>query len=540
MNLPRRRRSISPVPAGIAYGCCLALAAAGPVAAAQSEIAPDEPAASSCDDESASCFRLLGLTIDGSEAFSPKELAPIYEPYLTQDVSTTELTLIASRITRRYLDEGYFLSQAIVPPQNTETGIARILVIEGRISKVEVRGDSASQVAPYVSGLPSQTIANLKNIDHRLALASDIPGVTLRASIEAVPDDPAQHHLVIETEFQSTEGQVLIDNRGTDAIGPLQAYGRFSMNSLFGKRDQLTLSGYTTPEDPRELTQLTGSYRYLFGGKSEVGLSYMRSEADGGFDIGAPNVGGNSEIGSIWYSRALKRSRSSSLWLDASFEAGHYENEWSNGGGFEDETRVGRVMLRGRLDSAGEATNILVRISAGLDALGASGQSVTERSRYDADASFTKLDFQVSHYRDLGRYFGVYAALAGQASADPLLLSEEFSAGGTRYGRAYSYGEISGEHGLGGTLEFRAGFDPGLDPISFLQGYAFYDAAQVWNENTPATADDLTLSSAGLGLRVDFLDWLTARVETAKPLDRTPFDADDRGWRQYFSLSASY
>ncbi len=540
MTLLRRQRRNIPVPARLACGVYLIVATVCPALATVPENESESPPTDSCSDDPSGCFALLGVTIDGANSYSPGELADIYEPFLGRQVSSTQLAMIADRITRRYLDAGYFLSQAMVPPQEPESGIARILVIEGRITNVEVLGDGAAQVEPYLSGLASQTIANLKDIDRRLALASDVPGVTLRSAVEAVPNDPSHHHLIVNTELRHVEGHLFIDNRGTEAIGPMQAYGRFSMNSLIAKRDQLTLSAYTTPEDTSELTQVAAAYRRLIGQGSELGVSYLRSEADGGFNIEAPSIGGNSEVGSLWYSLPVARSRKSSLWLDGSFDAGHFENEWINGGGYEDETRVGRIMLRGRHNGAGESTNVLVRISAGLDALGASGPSSTNRSRYDADGGFTKFDFQVSHYRDIGQYFGVYAVFAGQASADPLLLSEEFSAGGTRFGRAYSFGEISGDHGIGGTLEFRAGYDPGLDPISFLQGYAFYDAAQVWNENMPAPAEDSTLSSAGLGLRVDFQDWLTARVETAKPLDRTPFDASNRDWRQFFSLSASY
>lgn len=537
------RRSIAMNQVGLTSGMCFALASVCPAIAAP--IDPADPASvgqsqSACADSDAECVTLLGVTIDGAQAFSAAELAGAYEDFLAQRVGLQELALIASRITKRYLDEGYFLSQAIVPPQELAGGVARILVIEGRVSEVEVRGDGAVQVAPYVSGLPSQTIANLKDIDRRLALASDVPGVTLRSSVEAIPDDPARHRLVVTTEFQPTQGQMYIDNRGSDAAGPIQVYGQFSVNSIFSARDQVRLSAYTTPEDPSELTQLGGSYRYLFGGKSEIGVSALQSKAQDGYDIDSPNIGADSQVVALWYSRALSRSRAKSIWIDASLEGGHYESEWQTGGGYEDELRVGRIMLRGRLNEAGHSTNILMRISAGIDALGASGSSNTRRSRYDADGSFTKFDFEFSHYRDLGRYFGLYAALSGQASPDPLLLSEEFAAGGSHFGRAYSYGEITGDQAIGALVELRAGFDPGLDPISFIQGYAFYDAAQTWNYNTPAGAKDLSLSSAGLGLRVDFLDWLTARVETAKPLSRAPFETGDKDWRQFFSLSASY
>ncbi len=218
----------------------------------------------------------------------------------------------------------------------------------------------------------------------------------------------------------------------------------------------------------------------------------------------------------------------------------HIENDWTSGGGYADELRVARVTLRGFLDENGRASTLFARASFGLDFLGASGFSGARRSRYDADAEFVTLDIHASHYRDLGRYLGVYAAIDGQWADRPLLLSEEFTVGGAPYGRAYNPAEISGDSGVAGLFELRAGFDPDLGPVSFLQGYLFYDTAQVWNYHDAPNADELSLSSAGVGLRVNIDDWLAARWELARPLTRTPYDEGDKDWRQFFSLSAMY
>lgn len=82
--------------------------------------------------------------------------------------------------------------------------------------------------------------------------------------------------------------------------------------------------------------------------------------------------------------------------------------------------------------------------------------------------------------------------------------------------------------------------DPNLGPISFLQGYLFYDTAEIWSFNAAPGAGELSLSSAGAGLRVNFEDWLTARLELARPLTRAPTEKGEKDWRQFFSLSAAY
>lgn len=518
-----------------------AAGATTPSAEAEAPIAAEGATdTASCEPNGETCMVLTGVTINGAATFSPAELAASYDAYLAQAVDLEDLAMVAGAITRRYLDDGYFLTRAVVPPQDMSGGIAQILVIEGRISEVEIEGGAADQARPYFSGLTDQSIANLKDVDLRLSLAGDIPGVSLRSEIHPLDNDPANHRLVVSTELQKVEAFVYADNRGAEAVGPVQAFGRLSANSVFTGGDQLSLTAFTTPEDMRELSQLGAGYRMRLTPGSEMGVSTIFSRAYDGFDIASPRIGADGQFTSLWYSQALSRSRKGGVWLDANFDAAHFESEWQTGGGYADELRVARVMLRGRHTDDGASSNILVRVSAGLDVLGASGKSASDRSRYDASGSFTKFNVQASHYRDLSKHFGIYAALDGQWSPDPLLLSEEYAAGGARIGRAYNYGEISGDNALAGVVELRAGFDPPTEVLTFLQGYAFYDVAEVWNYNMPAGSDELSLASAGLGLRLDFQDWLTARVETAKPLTRRPFETGDKDWRQFFSLSAAY
>jgi hemolysin activation/secretion protein len=71
-----------------------------------------------------------------------------------------------------------------------------------------------------------------------------------------------------------------------------------------------------------------------------------------------------------------------------------------------------------------------------------------------------------------------------------------------------------------------------------VQGYAFFDAARVWNSD--AGVESASLASTGAGLRVTFADRLTASAELARPLTRTPAEEGDKDWRPFFSLSTSY
>ena len=493
-----------------------------------------------CTEGADQCFVLLGVTVDGASAFTQADLARLYAAYLARTVGLNDLSRIADAITAHYRDAGYFLSRAIVPPQDAESGVARIVVLEGRITEVVIEGEGAAQAGVYLRGLDAQPIATLRDLDRGLALASDVPGLTLRSRIEPDPADPTRHRLVVTTELRAIDGYAAIDNRGGEDAGPAQAYGRVRGNSVVFNRDQATLGVFTTPASPSDFTYVEAAYSYGFHSGARAAISISASRAHDGHDMTSPDIGGDSQSLSLRYEHPLQRGRAGGLWLGGAFDLRHAENDWASGGGYADELRVARVSLRGFLNEDGRASTVFARASFGLDFLGASSHSLSRRSRHDADGEFVTFNLHASHYRDLGRYIGVYASIDGQWADRPLLLSEEFSVGGQPYGRAYSPAEISGDHGIAALVELRAGYDPNLGPISFLQGYLFYDTAEVWNHNTAPDIDELSLSSAGAGVRVNFEDWLTARFELARPLTRTPTEEREKNWRQFFSLSAAY
>jgi hemolysin activation/secretion protein len=515
-------------------------AAASDAAALRGLSDADHEAPVTCTESAGQCFVLLGVTIDGASAITQADLASLYEPYLALTVSIDDLARIADAVTARYREAGYFLSRAIVPPQDTETGVAHIVVLEGRISEVVVEGEGSAQAGVYLRGIDTQPIANLGDLDRRLSLASDVPGLSLRSRIEPDLNDPTSHRLVVTTEFRAVEGYASIDNRGSAEAGPLQTYGRVRANSVLLDRDQITLGVFTTPASPSDFTYAEAGYAYTYGDGARIAVSASAYRSHDGHDMASPEIGGDGQSLSLQYDYPLQRGRAGGLWLGAAFDVRHAENDWAVGGGYADELRVARINLRGFLNQQGHASTVFARASFGLDVLGASGNSFQRRSRYDADGEFITFNLHASHYRDLGRYVGVYASVDGQWADRPLLISEEFSVGGRFYGRAYDPGEISGDHGWAGLVELRAGYDPNLAPISFLQGYLFYDSSEAWNYNNAPDADALALSSVGGGLRISFQDWLTARFELARPLTRTFDGQRQTDWRQFFSLSAAY
>ncbi len=533
------RQSLIAAASMIAVSSVVIVPAYASAGSLRGRLSAPELTAPACQLEEEGCFTLLGVTILGAVTISPKELSFSYSDQLAKPARMQELVAIAERITQAYRDRGYFLSQAVVLGDVTESGIATIRVFEGRISDVQVIGDRPDLAEPIMQGVADAPIADLPDIDRRLARIRAIRGLSVKSRIRPDPEDPARHELVLTTRFDPIEGYAGLSNRGSDRSGPLQAYAGIAFNSVLTDRDQIKLNLFTTPADLDEYTRVSAIYRYTFLEGDTLLLGASASQARDGYNPASSEIGGES-LG-VWlkYERPLVLSRKRRLYASAEFDAKHKEHEWTSGGGYRDELRVARVALRGLQSDDGVKTYVFVEVSSGLDILGASGPSVEARSRYNADATFTKVYARASHYRDIGKYFGLYGWVAGQAADGPLLSSEEFSVGGPLVGRGYGYGEISGDHGIAGLVELRAGFAPDHDLINFAQAYLSYDAAMVWND-TPYGQRTADLESAAIGLRLNVLDRLSAGLEFAKPLTLTPYDEDDKDWRQYFQVSVTY
>ncbi|MCA1481484.1 ShlB/FhaC/HecB family hemolysin secretion/activation protein, partial [Bradyrhizobium sp. NBAIM08] len=121
-------------------------------------------------------------------------------------------------------------------------------------------------------------------------------------------------------------------------------------------------------------------------------------------------------------------------------------------------------------------------LSQGLPVMGASRSGSDELTNPGGQSDFTKATLEASREQGLTEEIGVQVAFAGQKSLDRLLSSEQFGYGGSRFGRASDFAEISGDDGVAGGMELRYGRDVEL---SWLQGYQLFaasDVGLVWND----------------------------------------------------------
>jgi len=102
-------------------------------------IEPQEQFQDSPEDQN---FILRQITLEGNRIFSERDLLPVYRFFLNKSISLKDLNKIARRIERFYTQQGWLVTQVIVPAQTIAEGRVILRVFEGKIAKVIVRGDA--------------------------------------------------------------------------------------------------------------------------------------------------------------------------------------------------------------------------------------------------------------------------------------------------------------------------------------------------------------------------------------------------------------
>lgn len=486
---------------------------------------------------------LAAVIVEGAVTLSPDEISPVYEEFLARSVTMDEIAVIAERITRRYRQDGYFLTRAFIPPQSVASGIVRVRVLEGAIVETAIQGTDhrRSLVEDHLRRIRGEAPARLDTMERSILLIGDIPGLCVQdARLEEIERATGRFRLTIDLGRDRFQGFSSLDNRGNPDAGRSEIWTSGSLLGVGSLVDRIQVGVFTVPEAPRELMYGEIKVARLIGSQGvEIETRLSASESEPGPD-GAETVSTDSESrrATVTVSVPVYRRRDTSYWGQFQLDARSIEDTQSGASILTDHLRVARAAVQGSTDGLGGYTWMRLELSLGDTVLGGSSEG-DDRSRLGADSAFTKVNVELSHTRDLTDTIGIHGYLTGQYADDALLSAEEFAVGGLQVGRGYEYSEISGEHGVAGLLELRYGRRVDLSLLTSYQFYGFYDAGAVWNDGAFEDPRD-TLVSTGVGVRLSLPKSINLELEAARPLTRPTNAEGSRPWLGFVTLSASF
>lgn len=481
-------------------------------------------------------FLLAAIKVEGNTVFSRADLALYYEDILARLVTSSDLRNAVARITKHYRDRGYFLTQAYLPPQDLSSGVAVIRVAEGYVERVDFQGDGATDghVQRLAAAIDEFRPIKRKDLERVLLLIGDSFGrIVENAEMAEIDALNGRYALQLTLNAKPESGIMSYDNRGTPSFGKRQLWASLSTNRLLDPDTQFRVGIFTIPDQPQELRYGEMEVTRLVGSDgTTVGASVSASESDAGSVDAIDGIEGKSRRFILKAGHPILRSTETSLWLNVSADIRSISEEDDNGTNFTDQLRV----LRSNLymyaeDDFGGQNQLFGEVSGGIPMFGASSEGPL-RSRLGADAAFLKLNASLTRQQKITNEIGIRLHTAGQIANDELLSSEEFSLGGSSIGRAYDFSELTGDHGVGGSVELQYGDSLRDDYFTWFQVFGFYDFGMVWNKGEFEQPRE-SLSSAGMGLRLNLTDSIRLQLEYARSLTR-PVDDDDGNFQRVF------
>lgn len=490
-------------------------------------------------------FVLKHLTVDGVSVYSGQYVQSLYVELLGREVALADIYRVADTLTARYRNDGYILSQAIVPAQAIEGGVVRLQVLEGYVANVRFEGGDDAlrhRAVAYTDKIKASRPLAAATLERYLLLLNDLPGVTARATLAPAQGERAASDLIVQLTQRTHTGGLALDNRGSRALGPYRITGDLDFYSALGRGARSGMKFVTTGNG--ELNFLSFAHEQIMGtggGKLGFTASHARSRP-AELQFIPLNLETASTTAALSYSYPLVRSRNENLYLRGTFSAHNGKTEIFGIQDTEDRIRALRAGLTyDRADALGGVNIADAEFSQGLRTFGASGNNDPFLSRPNGRVDFSKITLYAARLQPLSPNWSVLAALNAQYAFTDLLSSELFSFGGEQFGRGYDPSELVGDHGIGLKLELR--YTRALQGASALTytTYGFYDAGQVRQRTSfPGVDASQSAASAGLGIRLSSGRHLSAVVEIAKPLTKIVAQEEDRRLRLYTGISARF
>ncbi len=499
------------------------------------------------DNADALHFNLQKVVLKGSTVYTAKDVNQWTADLRGKDISLAAAYALAEQMTAQYRNDGYILSQVIIPPQTIDDGTLTLQAVEGFIDNITYPDDlSAADLAllqtyaaPVIAAHPLRAVT----LERMLLFINDLPGMAVESILSPSDSTTGAAQLTLLLHHKAFDAFFDIHNRGSRYLGALQAQTALRLNNPLGFQEAVTFQIATAPDGfpHRELDFAAVQIEKPLGTHgTHVDMGASITSTDPGHTLQTFDIKGLAHAFHLGLSHAVLRSRAQNIFLALRF---HYlDSERTDNLGLgktEDRLRVLRLSADwDYADRFAGFTRANVTASKGFDVLNMKEKNSLNPTRARGEPEFFKVAFDLSRTQRLNRLFDLKVSLSGQKSAHKLLASEEFGIGGAAFGSAYDSSEITGEDGIAARLELQT---TALEAQAGMKPYLFYDIGKVWDaDNTAANNRIRSIASAGIGTRFRIGSHLTGEVEAAKPLTRRVETENDKDLRLFGRLSARF
>ena len=198
--------------------------APGTIGAAMDKVLAEKEAV----EDAKALITLKNIQFKGVTILGDMELKELVSAYIGVPMSYEQMLDIGMAVENYYRKNNY-LARAILPPQDLTDGVLTVDVIESVFSKIEVDKelDDLPNTQQHVANLiqaqqPTGELLNTKALDRGLALANDIPGLSVKGSLRQGREAGETELLLELYKGRTRQSELTADNAGSRSTGAIR------------------------------------------------------------------------------------------------------------------------------------------------------------------------------------------------------------------------------------------------------------------------------------------------------------------------------
>lgn len=497
-------------------------------------------------------FEITRFQVDGNSILRPTDIQVLLSPFTGKNRNFQSIRMAQEALEAAYRKRGYNLVRVALPEQELNQGVVRFAIVETRIDKIIVEGNTLFSEANVRRSLPSLKEGqspDIARVSSDLRLANENPAKKTSLKIQSAAKDDEVNALLTVTDEKPWRAGINLDNSGDSSTGKSHIGALYQNANVTGRDDVLSLQYTTTIEHPSKVGVYGAGYHlplYAFGDSIDLFGSY--SSVDSGtvsagiFDL---QVNGKGTVLGARYNFNLPRQADFESKIIFGLDYKAFVNNVTIGGapvGNDITVHPVSIGYSGALNQPFGDLNFFVTASHNIPGGDKGNNTAFARVRTDARASYTAIRYGANFSKAFDADWQFRLAMNGQASSDALVPGEQFGAGGANSVRGYAEREIAGDAGHFVSAEI---YSPNLCgklgmTDSQCRVLAFYDTASVTRKNPLAgEPGDQTIASGGIGFRLSVSKNLSLQMDVGNVLKAigTTKKGDKR---LHFSMGLSY
>ncbi len=489
-------------------------------------------------------FDILEFVVEGDTLLGAPAIERAVYPFLGPARTAADAEGARRALQLAYEAAGYLSVNVALPPQRIDqgTGEVRLQVLQGVVERLKVTGAQHFLPSAIRQGVPSLAPGNVPQFDEvqqelgQLAALAPDRRIT---PLLAAGSSPGTLEVDLKVEdARPLHGAVELNSKQSQNTERGRLEAAISYDNLFQRQHSIAANWFVSPREPSQANIVSLLYSAPLGGPGDrLSLAYTFSDSDTPTPLGGLTV----SRGDTWRLRwrdQLAATGSLSHALNWGVTLRNLQDSNVDVGGFNVESpslRYPTLNVEYELNLSGNKPGRETRLGASLG-LGLpmfSARTVdcfgTPKDQFACKRDGASSRFQVmglsAEFREpLGASANGWMALLrlqGQYTDTPLVSSEQVVYGGADSVRGYYEGEQPGDTGAALRVEL---WGPRWQPATAvsLRALGFVDRAVLRKlQALPGELANVTLGSAGFGLRLDSGFGLSAQLDWARVLRDT-------------------